>query len=241
MKDLFNIPEATIWINSKHNGPPIQEHDIIRLINAGRLAAYFEYDGYLGIYEPGTPPFTDREQRHRSAPIAHFKFSGILEIIDGCDLREETENTPSGPESLQGFRTFLVGIRNAWEPIPEDIPEDKDIRPFGPHGAAGTIKDVLIAYSDLVSCFPSLGTDTPQKDGRITGKREDQIQAIERAAKELGYPDPLSLPTGAKAAIKSRCIEWPVFGYRDSSFTRAWREANEQDRIRLAEKEKFMG
>lgn len=159
MKEWMKIPEATIWINSQRNGPPIEEHDIIRLINAGRLPASFEYEGILGIYEPGTPWFPAMFHSLRATPIGTFRFSGILEILDGCDLREGTERPFPWPKPSQGFTTHLVRIRHAWEPIPEDIPEENEIRPLASQGVTGTLNDVLIAYSDLVSCFPSLNAD----------------------------------------------------------------------------------
>lgn len=86
---------------------------------------------------------------------------------------------------------------------------------------------------------PETGKPTPRNDGRDTGKREGQIQAIEKAARDLGYSDPLKIPTGGKAAIKAHCIA-SAFGHSESAFRTAWREANKQVRIRLAEKEKYM-
>jgi hypothetical protein len=87
---------------------------------------------------------------------------------------------------------------------------------------------------------PEIGKPTPRKDCRDTGKRESQIQAIENAARDIGYLNPLEIPTGGRAAIKAHCIAWKVFGKSESGFRAAWREANRQDRIRLAEKEKYM-
>jgi hypothetical protein len=86
---------------------------------------------------------------------------------------------------------------------------------------------------------PDMGKPTPRKDGRDTGKREGQIQAIEKAALDLGYSDPLKIPTGGKAAIKAHCIA-SAFGHSEGAFRNAWREANKQGRIRLAEKDKYM-
>ena len=100
-----NTSSATPSPARQQQGPPIEEHDIIRLISADRLATSFEYEGILGIYEPGTPWFPPMFHSLRATPIGTFRFSGILEILDGCDLREGTERPFLWPKPSQGFTT----------------------------------------------------------------------------------------------------------------------------------------
>lgn len=68
-----------------------------------------------------------------------------------------------------------------------------------------------------------------------TGPREAQVRQIEAAARTLGYGDCLmAIPYGGKARIREACGD-----LSDDAFTRAWRVADEQGRLRVADKGRY--
>ncbi len=70
---------------------------------------------------------------------------------------------------------------------------------------------------------------------QAAGPREAQVRRIEAAARALGYGACLlAIPYGGKAKIRAECGDLP-----DDSFKRAWRVADEQGRLRVANKWKY--
>ncbi len=106
----------------------------------------------------------------------------------------------------------------------------------------GILQSAGLLPSELVGAW--LGTDwqatpSPAKDGRQTGKQEEQIQTIEATARTLKY-DPLDIPDGGRAAIKAHCLEHHFGLFTESGFDHAWKAANRQDRIRIHMKERYI-
>jgi hypothetical protein len=71
-------------------------------------------------------------------------------------------------------------------------------------------------------------------------KREKQIRAIEATIKKLGFA-PRRIPDGGKKKIMSTCMKdyKSIFGAGSDPFKEAWQTAVDQNRIRMANHEKF--
>jgi hypothetical protein len=85
-------------------------------------------------------------------------------------------------------------------------------------------------------CGYGLGARPHGKAGTVEIDRTEQrIRQLEAAARTLGYGDCLlSIPYGGKAKIRDECD-----GLSDGIFTRTWRVADAQNRLRVANKEKY--
>lgn len=72
-------------------------------------------------------------------------------------------------------------------------------------------------------------------DGIQISPTEGRIRQLEAAARALGFGACLqAIPYGGKAKIREACGD-----LSDGIFTRAWRAADEQGRLRVADKEKY--
>jgi len=209
----------------------------------------------------GTAP---TPERHAAEPGAHLiqQWKELNECIvvlgqaksnlqqsrqDWAILREELSQLEATPEFLSAVESHVAVLTMKYEPVAKGNQQD-----LIEHGAAEieywsaklaklrSERNQSIHPADRQAEAPDIGKPAPRQDGRVTLKRENQIRAIELAASELGYSDPLKIPTGGKAAIKEYCFAWTEFGHSNDGFKRAWTEANKQGRIRLAEKEKYM-
>ena len=168
MEKWMKLKEVADWLNArrKQEEPPFVMHDVVRLLNAGKLSVCFEYEGLLGVYDASQPRFEDAEYRIRSLPERTFKFRGIVQSAESVDLRKDFTVTPSGEVEMQAFRTFEVSIREPWDTPPDNLPDGKVIRPFGPHGATATVDEVLVSFSDVAALVNETcaQTDTAPKD-----------------------------------------------------------------------------
>lgn len=151
MEKWMKLQEVANWLNARQKleEPPIIMHDLIRLLNAGKLPACFEYEGLLGLYDANQPRFESHDYRICSAPESVFKFRGIVQSAESVDLRPERVLTINGYLEMQAFRTFKLYIREPWDAPLENLPDGKVIRPMLPHGATATVDDVLVSFSDL--------------------------------------------------------------------------------------------
>ncbi|MBN3730903.1 hypothetical protein [Burkholderia sp. Tr-20390] len=84
----------------------------------------------------------------------------------------------------------------------------------------------------------TLQEDAPNMAGLT--KRERQIQAIEAITDELHFAR-MNIPDGGKQQIKIACkaTRADLFGAGDDPFKAAWQEAVNQERIRMANHEKY--
>ncbi len=71
-------------------------------------------------------------------------------------------------------------------------------------------------------------------------KRERQIRVVEEVAKRL-FRNPLEIPDGGKTKIMLQCQKEAIeiFGVSEHSFDGAWKAARRQNRVRMANHNKF--
>jgi hypothetical protein len=70
------------------------------------------------------------------------------------------------------------------------------------------------------------------------GVRDKQVTKIVQTAKDLNYQDLLNIPVGGKKTIKYSCLG--SCSLTESSFKRAWAEADKRGLIRIKDKEKYL-
>lgn len=157
-------------------------------------------------------------------------------LTDDEELEITRHPTKKSWEPALRFPCSLTELQRFLEWVGYGELDDEDLADLESATKSRTMAVGILSASSQAEA----GKPAPRQDGRVTNKRENQIQAIEKAARDLGFSDPLKIPTGGRAAIMAHCIAWPEFGHSENAFDRAWRKADDQGRIRLAEKEKFM-
>jgi hypothetical protein len=79
--------------------------------------------------------------------------------------------------------------------------------------------------------------DNHANDAKQLKRRDKQITEIINIANTFSY-EPMSIPEGGKANIRRECLKNSLF--TDSGFTHAWKAANKQNKISMADKEKYL-
>ena len=149
----------------------------------------------------------------RTRAELHDSKTGETEVILARDARITELDREWGKilESLQGC----------------DLAPERTDTPAANAGADGCM--------DEPSADSDYETEAPSED--TLGRREQQVKVILETATKLGY-DPLAIPFGGKAKIKTQCEEDEAL-FESTSFEHAWKEARKRELVRMVNTHKY--
>lgn len=75
-------------------------------------------------------------------------------------------------------------------------------------------------------------------DSENLGRRNHQIETILAVCAALEF-DPMNIPTGGKAKVRSACLTRPKL-FTESGFDEAWKQARDKELVRMKDHEKFI-
>lgn len=242
-KQWLRLNEAAERLNDEKSFT-VSENDILHLVIAGKLRAYatlscpITANRYRIIWPDKTKA---PEQKHCGWNLfKHFlplTRTTALEI-DTRGIAEIHSPATFDDDPLEAFEEEEQGI--TWKISPPLKVEKSSIVVL--HDDLFNFVEKLaseLSNKEPESAFPSNGSGEPTAlSAQPLGKRDHQIEIILAVAAALEY-EPLKIPDGGKAKIKSGCITRPAL-FTESSFTRAWQQAVDGKLVRMENHDKFI-
>jgi len=108
----------------------------------------------------------------------------------------------------------------------------------GRGGADRYVFNIDLNKESLMATWETEPDGSINDDDDKKSRRNAQISIIKQVAIKLDY-DPLNIPQGGKAAIKTECQKVDPTLFSPAAFDHAWKKANKRNEISMENKEKY--